>query len=150
LPIVMPFDLQTNLYTFVVGERYGQYAEGMIYNIVRKPGQRLKKGETLKQLTERIAEDVASQPAHYFIRYPQPVLPEEQDAFIEEAKDTLQEMLDWEEDGFRPRPRFGISCLGVYGLCEYAGICLQDNLEWYHSWRFESNTKAFHAALKGV
>lgn len=42
---------------------------GVIYNVIRRPGLRPKKGESLPQYVQRIHDDIKERPRHYFMRW---------------------------------------------------------------------------------
>ena len=81
LLILLPVDIQVNVYLWAVTQLTGRCPKGFKYNIIRNPSNKpLKsKDETLKEYSDRIQEDVENRPTHYFSRINIPVHPKEID-----------------------------------------------------------------------
>lgn len=62
-------DLQTMLYALVTQEMYGEQVSGFVYNVVRRPSIRPRRGETLYEFSVRCKEDYLSRPEFYFHRW---------------------------------------------------------------------------------
>lgn len=62
-------DFQTMLYSLAAQHEYGEPIEGIRYNVIRRPGLRVKKNENLKDFLERVEDDVITRPDHYFKRW---------------------------------------------------------------------------------
>lgn len=84
----LPFDLQTMLYSYVAQKVYGRSVGGVLYDVIRRPGLKQGKTESLKGFLDRIKLEIAKNPAHYFYRW-ENVL----------AKDDIS---NWEANQFRP------------------------------------------------
>lgn len=75
----LPYDLQTMLYVYSMTHDYkGRKIGGVLYNVIRKPGQKQKQNESdnefLTRINEEIAKDVdnalaTNEMSHYFKRY---------------------------------------------------------------------------------
>ena len=65
----LPHDLQTMLYCHAIKQVYGQTVSGILYNVIRRPGLRLGKKETVPELLTRIQQDVGERPEHYYLRW---------------------------------------------------------------------------------
>jgi len=67
---LLPLDIQCMLYLLAIKLKYNKKPKGVLYNIVRRPGLRQGKTETLKQLLGRVEKDVndPKRQDHYFKR----------------------------------------------------------------------------------
>ena len=67
---LLPLDIQCMLYLLAIKLKYGKKPKGVLYNIVRRPGLRQGKNETIKQLLGRVEKDVndPKRQDHYFKR----------------------------------------------------------------------------------
>jgi len=67
----LPFDRQVCLYLWALRQKYGKQVRGVLYNVVRRPGNRLGKTEKLAAFESRIATDIRSKlgTGHHFIRW---------------------------------------------------------------------------------
>lgn len=81
-------DLQTQLYCYAIYLKFGELPAGVLYNVIRRPGLRLKQGEKPSQLYDRIEEDVKQYPSKYFMRW--------------EVKFGKDDILKWVERSLNP------------------------------------------------
>lgn len=67
---LLPLDIQCMLYLLAIKLRYKRKPKGVLYNIVRRPGLRQGKTETIEQLLLRVEKDVndPKRQDHYFKR----------------------------------------------------------------------------------
>ena len=67
----LPSDLQQMFYSDCTETQYGETPAGVIMNIIRRPGQRRGKDESLKAFCERVRKEVENPKNfdHYFVRY---------------------------------------------------------------------------------
>jgi hypothetical protein len=75
----LPFDLQTMLYVYSMTQDYkGQKIGGVLYNVIRRPGQKQRQNESDNEFLQRINDEVAkdvdtslanNEMSHYFKRY---------------------------------------------------------------------------------
>lgn len=89
---MLPADLQVLFYLSVMRILWpANKVRGVLYNVLRVPGQRFNKGEPLKEYLERVREDLKpSRFDHYFVRIPMEITTQETASF---QQDTLQPML---------------------------------------------------------
>jgi len=64
----LAFDLQTMLYCYTLAIAKKKQIGGVLYNVIRKPGLIQGKSETDEQYLQRISDDIAKRPDHYFFR----------------------------------------------------------------------------------
>lgn len=128
----LAFDFQTNLYQYILGKKYNKVPTGVLYNIIRRPGQRLKQKESLKQFTSRILEEITAQPDHYFLRYEIISPSTESSRFQQELHDVLKEFIDWWE-GKLPTYRNTSSCIQRYGPCRFLPLCASGDKTMYRN-----------------
>lgn len=66
----IPENIQVMFYATAASLHYGRPIKGIIYNIIRKPGQRQRQKESDELFVERIADEIRKQPNYYFYRLP--------------------------------------------------------------------------------
>ncbi len=123
-------DLQVNMYMLAAEILTGEKVSGVVYDLVRRPGLRKKKGsknvpaESLRDFIKRIRVDVAKRPDHYFQRFEVVVDPKEFKEWKEkELPLLLVRFMKWLKAG-RGGPKIGMACTNRYGgLCQYFPIC---------------------------
>lgn len=120
-------DFQSMFYKLVFHLLYEKTPAGSYYNILRRPGQELKKGEHLQQYTTRIVADIKRDPEHYFKRFEVPTSERELEDFRIELSGLLKEVRGWVEAGY-PTSRYGMPCVNKYGLCWNSAICYRNDL----------------------
>lgn len=104
----LPRDLQSNIYISAVKAQFPkEEVGGVLYDILRRPGLRLGKTETVRQLMGRVRTHVCENTDHYFMRFEAEIPRIEQCRFMDERlKPTLISMFEWwrdvkENDGLR-------------------------------------------------
>lgn len=123
---LLAFDFQTDLYSLGIEKDYGVLPRGVRYNVVRKPGQKLKRHEELKQFGERVRKEVERDPKHYFKRFriyrPLGALR----LYRKELIELLHDFIMWNQ-GKAPHYRNTGSCSNRYGTCGFLPICANHN-----------------------
>lgn len=119
---ILPHDLQANLYLGAMVVIYGEEPGGLLLNIIRRPGQRLKKGEGPKAFAERVAADVRKRPEYYFIRIRMSVDRSDLTKVRKEHDSLIRDFVQWAK-GKGYHYRNSNQCENKYGVCEYLGIC---------------------------
>jgi hypothetical protein len=119
---VLPHEMQVNIYLGAILDMEGEYPSGVLYNIIRRPQLRLKKGEDLKQFSKRIADDVAARPDFYFIRLQMGMSKQEIDAAKQDLEGIMAEFLAW-WNGDLPHYRNSDHCENKYGVCQFLKKC---------------------------
>lgn len=62
-------DLQTLIYVTTAMIELGEMPEKVMYNVIRRPGQRRKQGETISTYINRVKAEVIKKPKYYFMRW---------------------------------------------------------------------------------
>lgn len=61
-------NIQVMFYAICAELKYGRPCKGVIYNVIRKPGQRQRQNESDKDFIQRITDEIKENPAYYFYR----------------------------------------------------------------------------------
>lgn len=101
-------DLQLFYYLFCLREISGETPREATYNVIRRPAQKLQRGDSWKSFRERVRKDVARRPPHYFRRWKLSLVERDLRNF---EKQVLQPVLTsfhrwWEEISPHPFDRF--------------------------------------------
>lgn len=105
----LPHDMQTQMYCHAVNLKYGEKVEGILYNVVRRPGLRVGKG-TVPNLLERIAVDLDERPEFYFPRWNIYLDPGDTERWVSRVLNPIltQVQLWWDEIKENPFDPFSI------------------------------------------
>jgi hypothetical protein len=123
---LLPLDLQLGIYLTALWRLRKARPVGACYNLMRRPGERRGKDETLKDYAARIQANVTRDPAHYFERVEMELTKAEQDEHAERTQRLVQEFYDWwknEDHSKRDVMWNSGSCETKYGECHYLDIC---------------------------
>lgn len=89
-------DLQTLIYTYSLQQDYGRCPTKILYNVIRRPGERLGKHETLKGYGQRILARAKKEPEIFFRRFDVTVIPSDIQRFITRILDpSLRNAYRW-------------------------------------------------------
>jgi len=119
---VIPLDLQVRLYCYSLLVEYGKFPKGCTYNIIRKPGLKLKKGESIQEFSRRCAQDIEERPDHYFMRFNVTFTQKEIREVEEHLRAMVTDFVNWWE-GKSPHYHNSASCETKYGACDYLRLC---------------------------
>jgi hypothetical protein len=61
-------NIQVMFYAICAELKYGRPCKGVVYNVIRKPGQRQRQKESDNDFIKRIVADIEDNPAYYFYR----------------------------------------------------------------------------------
>lgn len=119
---ILPFELQINIYMWALRRLEKRRPVGVLYNIIRRPGLRPRKGELFPQFAERIVHDIKARPDWYFVRMEMDVTERELDKFEGELIDLVTDFIHWwkGKSGHWKNSNF---CENKYGVCWALGIC---------------------------
>jgi hypothetical protein len=119
---ILPHEMQVGIYLIMLKILQKKTPAGLLYNIVRRPGSKPKKNESLEKFAARIAKDVEKRPDYYFLRLRMTV--NQQDLFRrqQELEDCIADFLLWwkGEIGHYKNSDY---CENKYGTCGYLPIC---------------------------
>lgn len=124
----LTLDLQINVYIYFLERILKKKPEGVLYNVVRRPGLKHLDSETLPQHTMRLAEDIKKRPEYYFMRFEVLLDWHHIQHFQNELTGMVSRYLDWARSRM-PGWRFGNPCETKYGLCKFVPICHDDNYQ---------------------
>lgn len=120
---ILPFEMQVGIYLLILQiMNKGKTPAGLMYNIIRRPMGKPKKGEDLHQFAARIVKDVKKRPDYYFIRLRMTV--DKQDLYRrqQELEDTVLDFLLWWK-GEAGHYKNSDHCENKYGQCMMLPIC---------------------------
>lgn len=114
-------DAQVSLY-LLAAERLGLGITEVLYDVLRKPALRLKKGETAEAFEQRCLEAITENPEHYFQRKLVTRLETERAAHVRDVHGTvrLMQVSAFLGDG---TPRNTGSCWDYGRPCEFFPVC---------------------------
>jgi len=127
---ILPVDIQVMLYLYAMQTEYKKRPEGVLYNVIRRPGQRQLKDESLKSFLERIQKEVSNHKKydHYFKRWELSITDKEmQDWKIEFLDPVMQEIRMWSE-GKLPHYMNPDSLITKYGHSDMYGMILKNDI----------------------
>ena len=126
----LAFDFQTNTYQYAVRHKYKVKPSGVLYNVIRRPGQRLKKDEGLASFAARVDEEIQKDPSYYFLRYEIQIPKSEFARFETELKYVVEEFVQWWK-GDLAHYRNTSACKQQYGPCRFLPLCANNDTELY-------------------
>jgi hypothetical protein len=120
---ILPHEMQVGIYLLILQIIYkGKVPAGLLYNIVRRPTVKPKKGEDMQTFAQRIIRDVQKRPEYYFLRLRMTV--DSQDLFRrkQELDDVVSDFLLWwkGESGHYKNSDY---CENKYGTCMFLPMC---------------------------
>lgn len=119
----------------------------IVWDVLRKPELRLKKNETQTGFYERICEDIASRPEHYYQRATVVRLDTDREEFIRDVTGYVHLIQECQRTGNTPRNPD--SCMKWNRECEFLGVC-SGNLEITNDEYFKHNDYADKYANVGA
>lgn len=119
---ILPHELQTNLYLGAMIVMYKEVPGGLLLNIIRRPGFKLKKNEGPKAFATRVAADVKRRPEYYFVRIRMTVDRNDVQRMRREHEALVRDFTRWAR-GKGEHYRNSGECENKYGTCEYLKIC---------------------------
>lgn len=117
----LAFDFQSLFYILCAELERKQKVQGVLYNVVRRPGLKQKKTEIVQGLVDRISEDIQERPEHYFKRYEIKFDRATRQSFEQDLGHKVSEFTAWLE-GRIPTYKNEASCTGKW-TCEFLSAC---------------------------
>lgn len=122
----LPLDYQIHAYLkmgkeWLTQNRPELFLRGAIYNIVRKPSKRLKKGQTLKEYQQELFLDYSERPDEFFFRE-MPIVTDKLIANFDSFLEIVTE--DMTQKHASGKFLQNIFACDVYGTCPYLELCL--------------------------
>lgn len=85
---MIPFDTQCNLYMLAYLKEYGELPNSILYNVIRVPQSKPKRGQSKAEFIEEFRLKVEKEPDHYFYRV--------------RLQIPREELMDWEKNWLVP------------------------------------------------
>src|SRR5678815_3122749 len=92
---ILPHELQVNIYLLYLWWVDKRLPDGLLYNIIRRPGFRQKKNESILKYAKRVAADVRLRPEHYFVRLQMFVEKKDLERQEMELQDLVSDFILW-------------------------------------------------------
>ncbi len=118
-------DFQISIYSWAISKMLGLHDVTFIYDIIRKPMQKLKRNESEDAYLERIASEIAEDMDGYFIRDKVTRSRREIERTEEELIIRARELVQRRQDGLIYRTP-GDHC---HWKCDFMTPCLEENEE---------------------
>jgi hypothetical protein len=119
---VLPYEWQVNIYLTATKMKTGKNPGGVLYNMIRRPQLRQKKGESLRDFATRISNDINKRPDFYFVRLELAVSADDLAKFQGELHQITGDFLDWWH-GRQGHYKESGHCVTRYGTCPMLPIC---------------------------
>jgi hypothetical protein len=132
---VLSYDAQVLFYLVLTELQMERKLTGAVYNMIRKPMLRQKKAtkkqaaETYPAFIERVQEDIAERPDHYFHRFALRFYRKDLEKATQEITDKLLEFAGWLR-GEVPTYKNEYACRGRIS-CPYIAACASRNMNDY-------------------
>lgn len=123
----IPENIQVMFYAVAAELKYGRPIKGVIYNVIRKPGQRQRKNESDEDFVTRIGKEIEENPSYYFYRLQYAFPPGSIEKWKrEELFPILYQIYiwwrsieknptqPWQDEGGNPNPFHGRKSFGIY------------------------------------
>lgn len=121
------FEQQVMLYlTALLEEDSSKKVNGVLYNILRRPGLKQKVSEPIATFAKRCAEDVEARRDFYFLRLEVSISKQEVSEFKGQLGAAIWDFVQWTEGKVGHYRNTG-ACEGKYGTCEMIGVCGSGN-----------------------
>lgn len=135
---MMPMDLQNRFYLFNYALKTNVQPVGVIYNIIRRPGNKVKQNESLREFTVRMVNKINGKLDYYFKRIEVRYSKSDLEKFKNDLDSYLYEISNLGKGcSVYKNPK---SCLRPWS-CPYMQICGTGSLEGYET------EKALHQEL---
>src|SRR3990167_775279 len=113
---ILPHELQINIYLLYLWWVGQKLPEGVLYNIIRRPGMKQKKTESILAYAKRVANDVQRRPEYYFVRMQMTVSKKDLEKQEMELRDLVADFLLW-WSGLAGHYKNSDACENKYGTC---------------------------------
>lgn len=133
LGTMLPLDLQVGIYVTALRQLYNKVPTGVRYNLLRRPGERRKQTESLKDFSDRILDNICRDPSHYFERIDITFEKSELDQHVNRTISLVEGFYEWwkihKASGLFEKDLMWNSyhCENKYGTCQFLGLCANGN-----------------------
>lgn len=127
---ILTFDPQ-NLFYITAKERQDYHTKyaGTVYNIIRNPRHKIKKGESLKMFRRKVRLDIEGRPQHFFVRFTQLYSQEVKDIYRIHLLNKLKDIQKFLDRKLLPYPA-ETQCHRRWA-CEHLSACSSGKLVGY-------------------
>jgi len=129
LLLSLSYNFQNLFYILAAEKEKRKKISGCLYNVIRNPGHRQGKNESLRDLAKRIEAEVRKDPEHFFMRYEVSYTEKEKRQFEQELGEILKEYKAW-LSGRMATIRNSFNCETPW-TCEYIQACGTGSLKTY-------------------
>lgn len=127
----LPIDLQVGFYLTAMAEE-NKDVEGVLYNLIRRPQEKLGAKESLKAYAERIEVRVKQEPKHYFDRFAMKLTKGEKFFHLQRMRYLVKEYVEWWDKASREVKTkdllMNTGACGNYGKCQYLQVCTSNDV----------------------
>lgn len=132
----LPLDLQVGIYLTALEKVYKKTPVGVRYNLLRRPGEKRKKEESMADFSDRIAANVQKDPDHYFQRLEIELTKSERDEHVTRTYYLVEQFYEWwKETMLHPNVRDLMwnsgACENKYGVCSMLDACANSDFSGY-------------------
>lgn len=128
---ILPHELQVNIYLVHLWWLEKVLPEGLLYNIIRRPGLRQKKKESVVKFARRVAEDVKRRPEYYFVRIQMSVEKKDLVKNELELRDMVSDFILW-WNGHTGHYKNSDYCQNKFGVCPNLQICARGDYAGFY------------------
>ncbi len=128
---ILPHELQSNIYLLNLAREEKVLPKGLLYNIIRRPGLRQKKKESVLKFARRVAQDIEKRPEWYFIRIQMTVEQRDLNRAELELNDMVGDFMLW-WNGLAGHYRNSDACQNKYGTCPMLPICSRGDYSGFY------------------
>lgn len=128
---ILPHELQVNIYLLYLWWVGKVLPDGLLYNIIRRPGLRQKKSESLIKFARRVAEDIDRRPEWYFVRIQMTVSKGDLEKNELELRDMVSDFILW-WNGLAGHYKNSDACQNKYGACAMLPICARNDYTGFY------------------
>lgn len=126
----LTFDFQTLFYVTAAEVALEQPVAGAIYNVIRRPGHKLKQGESLPRYTARVAAEVEKDPDRFFKRFELTFSLKRRERFEQELSWKLLAFGEWCKSGGALTWKDERACRGRWN-CDWLDACSSGSMAGY-------------------
>lgn len=129
---VLPYSFQNMTYLVAYWKKHGTPPDGVWFNVIRRPGSKRHKNETLKDYVVRLRGLIAKEPDHYFYRWKVTITKARIERwYAETLVPMLQEVKLW-VDGKIPHYMNPEALIGRYGRSDMFDVITKQNFSFVH------------------
>lgn len=122
----LSIDLQVMLYLWALGKGYKLTPSGVLYNVVRRPGLKIGKSETMVKYGQRIEADILKRKEFYFYRFEVSTDRDDIAKWSLEFEQLLTDFIKWWRGEVGHYKNTG-SCITKYGRCWGLTPCVENS-----------------------